>query len=61
MFPEQELQQINEQEREAQQQYQHRIFVCMGAACLAARSAEVKQWLTLRKQLVIVDAASPES
>jgi bidirectional [NiFe] hydrogenase diaphorase subunit len=45
MFPEQELQQINEQEREAQKQYRHRIFVCMGAACLAARSADVKQWL----------------
>ena len=45
MFPEEELQRIDEQEREAQKQFQHRIFVCMGAACLAARSADVKQWL----------------
>jgi bidirectional [NiFe] hydrogenase diaphorase subunit len=45
MFPEEELQRIDEQEREAQQQFKHRIFVCMGAACLAARSADVKQWL----------------
>jgi bidirectional [NiFe] hydrogenase diaphorase subunit len=45
MFPEEELQQIDQKEREVQQQYDHRIFVCMGAACLAARSAEVKQWL----------------
>ena len=45
MFPEEELQQINRQEKEIQGQYAHRIFVCMGAACLAARSAEVKQRL----------------
>ncbi len=47
MLPEDELQQIHQQEHADQQQYDHRIYVCMGASCLAARSAEVKQWLEM--------------
>ncbi|MBI1278116.1 MAG: NADH-quinone oxidoreductase subunit NuoF [Anaerolineaceae bacterium] len=42
LLPEDELQQVDEQERAEKQQYQHHIYVCMGAACLTAGSAEVK-------------------
>lgn len=44
-LPEDEIQLVGEQEQEAKQQYPYHIYVCMGAACLAAGSARVKERL----------------
>ena len=44
MTPE-ELIQIGEQEREASQQFQHKIHVCMAASCLSSQSDLVKDGL----------------
>lgn len=40
-----ELHQIAVEEQAQQEQYKHRLFVCMGTACLAARGEEIKQSL----------------
>lgn len=41
-LPEEEIRRVAEQEQEEKSHYQRHIYVCMGAACLAARSAELK-------------------
>jgi bidirectional [NiFe] hydrogenase diaphorase subunit len=44
-LPEEELQRIDEQERELKQQFKNHVYVCLGASCLKAGSEEVKKAL----------------
>ncbi|TVR20859.1 MAG: NADH-quinone oxidoreductase subunit NuoF [Anaerolineaceae bacterium] len=41
-LPEDELELVSQQEQEAKQQYRHHVYVCVGAACLSAGSADVQ-------------------
>lgn len=41
-LPEDELELVGQQEQAAKQQYRHHVYVCVGAACLSAGSADVQ-------------------
>ncbi len=44
-LPEEEIKFVEQQEQASKAQYKHHVYVCLGASCLAARAAEVKESL----------------